>query len=325
MYSLVRFVTFVSILSQSVGTLVVTDVLKRYVELPNKCIWKYSENITVESPFIFFHQRKAGGTSLRTTLRDTAYLLRWSDCIAGTKYCGHAVFGIPQNKSAKMYLGHFNWQASLHAIPEAVLADDWSDRCPIEGLSCMTNFREPISRVESCIYERFAPIFEKFQGRCINDIPLDHFARELIDFRLPHGNAKIGCLNEPFRIFATNDEDVLSSVGFSVNIDSRTVSPRFDDRDLAVMNLAVNTMAHCVPYVLELPDSMKLLKRNFPRLYKRHGFNESVVKNQRVGGSNCSRMDQGHLAVVTNMTRLEASLYQVVRDKVQSAMAEFGV
>lgn len=303
-------------------------ILKKYTDLPNHCIWRPHNNISVDRPFVFFHQRKAGGTSLRTTLGNAAKKLKWSSCISGGGSCGNSVYGVPVNESFVLYAGHFNWQWSVDALPKQVHQGGSKllhHKCPTNEFSCLTNFREPIARTESCIYERFTPVFRKLKVKCINDIDIDRFADLLINFRHKHGDNDFGCLNEPFRIFATNDEAVLSSLGFSFNNETKVVTPGVPFKDLNLLNMAVNRLAHCVPIVLEIPDSKKLLQNVFPSLYARKGFDESIVLNVRKGGTTCEKMDEAHRAVVASLTTLETALYQTVVNKVTSAIEELKV
>lgn len=114
-------------------------------------------NLTINSPLIFHHQRKAGGTSLRTVLIRTALeagLPVWEPCYNGS--CDSYTWG---SAHAAVYAGHFPW-----GVRRELSRFGWYDsgthswRTPEQLASCVTLFREPVARLESAYYYRFVQV-----------------------------------------------------------------------------------------------------------------------------------------------------------------------
>ena len=84
-----------------------------------------------------------------------------------------------------------------------------------QGFSCMSNFREPVSRLKSCLYFRFLndPHYTKASG-CIDKLSVSQLIN-LISKEVDHYSNS--CINEPFRILSGFlDEDIINSIGLKV-------------------------------------------------------------------------------------------------------------
>jgi hypothetical protein len=129
-------------------------------------------NISVENPLLFVHQRKAGGSSVRVALVAAAAQARlpsYVPCHGGVK-C--TTFDIPVNAAAAIYAGHFPWIHAARQLmqqrqlgrsgstpPSSGATPDTIQRQSLhQPASCLTLFRDPMARLESCFYYRAARV-----------------------------------------------------------------------------------------------------------------------------------------------------------------------
>lgn len=293
------------------------EILKKYSNVPVNCIWRKRVYPSGSHPFHLFHQRKAGGSSLRTSLNNAADKLHLSRFIPMLNGVPGTTFEIPPKKRYAITAGHFSWSSSISVLSHnsSLAAND--PLCYRDDFSCLTNFREPISRIESCIYERYTNIFKKYNGSCITDIPIEDFAIINIQFR--RYNNMYSCLNEPFRMFLTDDEIVLNSLGFVHNNDTGSVIPHLGVAELSALETTMNHLAKCVPLVLEIPESRDRLRLPFPVLYENGAF-EDIVVNSAKHGRECARVSGQHLELLKNMSSFEKVVYDAVVGKVRRAI-----
>lgn len=110
-------------------------------------------NITENNPVILFHQRKTGGSSLRRVLFKAAQELNVSYFIPcyGSVPCD--TYSFKGNRSA-IYAGHFPIQEVRHLLRHVPMHDDFSS-IQKHNFTCLSSFRDPVARVESCFYFRF--------------------------------------------------------------------------------------------------------------------------------------------------------------------------
>ena len=98
------------------------------------------EKPTIDRPFIYIHQRKCGGSSMRDAVFAGATALGLNDSTFIPCYQGVRCLTSepdPATVSTRTVLaGHFNWYS---VVP--------GDR----DYACLTTFRHPVSRVDSCI------------------------------------------------------------------------------------------------------------------------------------------------------------------------------
>ena len=95
---------------------------------------------TVDRPFVFIHQRKCGGSSVRDAIFHGAVALGLNDTSYISCYHNVSCWTFDPHPSVKgaraIYAGHFNWYT---VVP--------GDR----DFACLTTFRHPVSRVNSCL------------------------------------------------------------------------------------------------------------------------------------------------------------------------------
>lgn len=188
-----------------------SETVRAFVEAPLPAV---ARHLSPGSPLIFHHQRKTGGSSLRIALKAAAAaanLTTFVTCYAGVS-CDSYTFG---NASAALYAGHLGWGERRNLARTGSLdvrTARWST--PQQRASCLTLFREPIARLESCYYYRFvnkrmagpkAIAHPRFQ--CISNLTASEVRSMLVTGRSQFGS---GCLAEPFRIFSgqTSEEEL---------------------------------------------------------------------------------------------------------------------
>ena len=174
----------------------VRNEINKFFHYPNKIMWKVVDNVNPNYPFIFFHQRKAGGTSIRHGLMMDANYTQLSHYIICYSTTNCDDYHLPKKKFA-IYAGHFQWNSLMELNRLHVNK--------VLNFSCTTNFREPISRIKSCLYFRFLDEISNFEinltynnKSCLQFFPIDELENLLVK-RDKYGNS---CLDEPFRILS---------------------------------------------------------------------------------------------------------------------------
>jgi len=316
---------------------VVQDLLRE----PN--LWPPVQNISSKHPYFFFHQRKAGGSSLRDLLAKSAknqsvksYIPCYNRLPCDTvtlptvKCVGDAFYKLPKTKrkyrkkktivpnatadgapinvaissrarratlrtiekplakplrtlpvgtpptrvrrakkvpgkiiscddelkaAPVVYGGHFPWGEPQNKF-ERLRHSSTASR----DFSCATNFREPFSRVASCLYMRH-PQMGKV---CVADMDtksLDYY------LHLPdaYGNS---CLNEPFRMMSgirtdifADHLDVCAPHARSEKVGNAVFGPHPDF--LIALTLTLKHIMKCSPLILEVPDTYNMAQQRF--------------------------------------------------------------
>jgi hypothetical protein len=166
-------------------------IVTAFLNTPTSRMWSHVEEISEQQPFIFYHQRKAGGTSIRETLAETAEKENLQYFIPCFPPVDCDTYHIPYDKQYAIYAGHFQWGSLDEAARFNVSVRD--------SLSCATNYRQPASRIESCIYFRFTKLMTKaYHADCIGNLTNEEFTNLLFQ------SDRFGqsCLNEPFRVLS---------------------------------------------------------------------------------------------------------------------------
>lgn len=119
----------------------ITNIMNGFRAYPNELMWRQVCDINNKNhPLIFFHQRKAGGTSIRDTLFQVSRqnnLSHYIVCYSERHNCD--VIELPVKKLFSIYGGHFHWN-SLRYL-NRFRPSNGSDF----NFSCITNFREPVT------------------------------------------------------------------------------------------------------------------------------------------------------------------------------------
>jgi hypothetical protein len=69
-------------------------------------MWREINSVSVEQPFVFFHQRKAGGSSLRDSLHEASQLLGLPSYLICYDKVPCDLYSIPSTKPYALYGGH---------------------------------------------------------------------------------------------------------------------------------------------------------------------------------------------------------------------------
>ena len=264
------------------------------------------------SPFIFFHQRKAGGSSIRDTLKRAADTNQYDPFVP----CyGHScdIYQLPTHKPYGLYAGHFPWGSQY-------VFDRLGGTHNRDKFSCLTNFREPVSRLISCVEFRF-PAHVKKHG-CMSNLPKDRLIEILSTKTDEYGSS---CLSEPFRIMSGfADEDVLNGLGIEVNAKNMSdnfssagthyeIYPKFTDVEALVLKLTLNNVAKCGVVILEEPrkETNLLLSRRFPDLYSAGAF-RPVNLNKEHAFEKCPALKPEQIEILEKFGAFERLLYDIV-------------
>ena len=179
----------------------ISSILRSFLSEP--ALW--SEPVTDVSgahPFIFFHQRKAGGSSIRQALwasargHDLTTYIPCKDMHCDTytlpklippQHHHHQRRKHTKHKKVKstwydgtrkaVYAGHFPWGEPQNKF-ELYDATSLQGNKTSTAFSCATNYRSPIPRIASCLYMRHE---EKMKGNCVSDmdsVTLEYLLRE---------------------------------------------------------------------------------------------------------------------------------------------------
>ena len=134
---------------------------------------------SVERPFIYIHQRKCGGSSVRDAIFSGAAALGLNDSIFIPCYqdvpCLTSEPDPAIQSTRAVFAGHFNWYT---VVP------DHSD------FACLTTFRHPVNRVNSCV--SMLRHFMRKPVDLVTNMTGEQFRQLLIGTH--HGNAS--CNNE---------------------------------------------------------------------------------------------------------------------------------
>ena len=235
------------------------DIREKYIELAN--LWKrktpeLAKSLSVgykpseNKPFIFFHQRKAGGSTFRQFLYDAANNLgvrSWiPSCRFGPIPC--AVFALPTHAKFAVYGGHFRYmEAHKNFIVTNFKAYLMTKNKPTpKPFTCLVTARPTIDRVVSCWNYRF-----------IQELKLDPkvfhsstMTPKQWDELLPTAFSKYneGCNNEFIRNFGDiQDEHVINAM-------KPTGEEKYDLLALRELNNVFERISNCVVTTLPKCD-----------------------------------------------------------------------
>lgn len=276
------------------------QIISDYMAIPNKEMWSQRPVVNVSHPFIFFHQRKAGGTSIRYTLFHTAKKLElhtFIPCFSAP--CDTYVFPHHSNKTA-IFAGHFLY-GEQHELARWGASREFN-------FSCTTNFRAPVDRIVSCIYFRFRVLLN---GTCLSKLS----SAALKDFMFKRDSFGDSCLNEPFYIMSGfRDRSYLDT------LDDLRRRRLYTHGAVTVFEMTLSHVERCAPVVLEIPESYALMSLRFPQLVANGAFNSTQREN--VLKKKCPELSGAHLDLIKQHSKLEQRLYDAVYQKVLSAVEE---
>ena len=115
-------------------------------------------NLSEDAPLFFFHQRKTAGSSMRKAIVEAAKAANMSYFVSCHDGVPCDLYHVGTNFSA-IYAGHFVWGEQRELSRRSVFdpaTGTWHN--PRHNASCLTMFRDPVSRLESCYYYRFVQV-----------------------------------------------------------------------------------------------------------------------------------------------------------------------
>ena len=313
-------------IDESTATIFLDRIEQSFLAIPNDDIWSRIPSISPDAPFFFFHQRKAGGEGLRDSLFDAAKLRGLKSyiiCVGQNPYNGHHIpcdayhvkFGM---KDISIYAGHLSYGEQF-----AIQRQDAGSHNR-QNISCTTNFREPLSRVLSCLrYRHHIP--------CLKEVSADKFK----EYLLRTDTFGHSCISEPFRIMSgINDEDLLDFDIEDIQLKSaqlrtrtRFRGRRLDEMDaVGIYKRTLSHVAECAPVVLEIPESYELVADRCPQIFRDdNGTNVAIVARKILSTDHASTTgdcapSKEQTELLMNYTKLERRLYNVVRRKVEDAL-----
>ena len=209
--------------------------------------WVSTDEISVERPLIMFHQRKSGGSSIRITMHFASIMLgipAYISCY--TQPCD--AYHIEYEQPYAVYAGHYPWgiQNRLSRFQKSMRSSHFS---------CITNYRHPMDRIDSCLYFRFPEILS---GRCLNDLTFGEF-KSLLFMMDDYGNS---CLNEPFRMLSGESNEIL----IDHMMDEKVEQLLLDENDREDEEHAMSDFAK------RLSETTNLQMRELKRLRSRRGL-----------------------------------------------------
>jgi len=254
-----------------------------------------NSNISLRSPVILFHQRKAGGSSLRRAMLHSARALNQSYFIPCYPPVPCDTYSFKNNRAA-IYAGHFSISEVKHLLRHVPMESEFNHRQK-HNFTCLTNFREPMSRVESCFYFRFRT--RGIMYDCMNDIPVEILRRILVDGVDDYGD---GCLDEPFRILSgISDKRLLRK-------SNDVLTPEFQ---ISYQN-TLHWLSRCHILVLEDQRTLQLSGSLIPEL---KDALDSLGHENSNKASKC-QLDREHTNVLYKLTEAERRLYNAVQSRV---------
>lgn len=267
-------------------------------------------NPSVQSPFVFFHQRKSGGSSLRSIVFDHAkegkFSPRWIPCME-PRNC--VPYSLPPLQKQAVYASHFNYGTLLHVMREKMRAEVTEQFNLSKGTSinihslddkeefgsCLTNIRSTVSRVVSCWNYRMV---QEFRPRLP---PVNELSAQDLAYLLPNAYSKYseGCNNEILRIFGrTADETYINTI----TPDHPLFSFEFDT--------AAKHMSKCVIVMPErCEDSNKIINHFFPWI----GHVDLCTKHlnsSRLKGANKTSLAENVTRVILETNQMDELLFQ---------------
>lgn len=205
---------------------------------------------TRDKPFVFFHQRKTAGSSLRKQIWSSCRARNWTCQVPCMSHECRAV--VSRSWDYEVLAGHFTWSYVFSEEPLDVR---------FEKLSCLTVFRNPFERVRSSYYYANLGSLIKWDKR----------TPEMMHRVLTNTSVGRLCVNEPIRLF--------SGIGSNRVIANLYQNPTI--RKEAVQ-LTIDNMSKCVVLMMEdfhKPVTVAILRHWFPWLnYTKEKVNVNAAK-----------------------------------------------
>ena len=253
---------------------------------------------TKQRPFLFFHARKAGGTSIRSILHNVAGMMQisdreqWIPCETGP--CN--LFSFPPSEPKAIYASHINYAHMVSFFREAnqitrkisnenILVDILNQTSnehehvryhkldDTQGFDCITNIRSTVNRVISCWDYRLVQTKKKSWNIPPSSELYPNEWKTLLPKVYDEYNG--GCNNEFMRIFGdVMDETVVNTI----TVDSPFFVTELDSVTSRISKCVIVSTEYC-------EESNIIVAHFFPwlKLFNLCGTHNNVGKVEKTG------------------------------------------
>jgi len=207
-------------------------------------------------PFIFFHLRKSGGSTIREQLVKAAHKQRVRAYVACENDVPCMTYEPPPSHAGMdswaIYGGHFDYPSMLRSLYVSEIGSARLNT-PKVPFDCFVMVRETKSRVRSCWNYRQVEEADYFnRGKALDDMSVAEVGSQLSNAMSRYGE---GCNNEALRVFSSSgrSEEVINAL-----TPESLVAP-------ALLTETLEHMQQCVVGVLErCDDTMEAVRGLLP-------------------------------------------------------------
>jgi len=248
--------------------------------------------VSRSQPLVFFAQRNAGGASLTDLLTEAS-----KDEKLATAFPGKGVMWYGGKQTA-VYIGSVDWMEVSRTFARRNRFSQekhaWEGGNP--DFSCMTNFQDPLARIQSCYYRQ---LLKQGAPACLADLEPERM-REL--FHRSHDEDGYSCMNEPFRLLSGLVHDYL------LDVDAATEEWNF------VFRSTLQNLARCVPIIVEDVSTLKAAASWFPMLSEGADNIRDLVQEIKNESLTC-KLSEPQLDVLRSLTAHEQRLYDLAVER----------
>lgn len=241
--------------------------------------WDIQSVPSFRNPFIFIHQRKSGGTSLRKVIFEAAKLKVAEHSIlipCHTRPC--TTWDWDHFKQRFTVLGgHFSWATIFRSYWQVDGSNGIQRFVGKSDTSCLTNFRHPVERAWSCLFFRHGKAFKMAMENTKTAGEKLAVVKSFLHMPSKYG---FGCNNEAIRMLSGfSDEEMINSLN------------KTDNPDLynTVVKAAIQNMEHCAIVLMKSQvengaNNLRLLSYFFPWINASSlpFLNGNLVKTQEI-------------------------------------------
>mmetsp|Transcript_85668 Transcript_85668/g.156038 ORF Transcript_85668/g.156038 Transcript_85668/m.156038 type:complete len:420 (+) Transcript_85668:53-1312(+) len=267
-------------------------------------------------PFIFFHLRKAGGTTVRRQLASAAAQLRVRSFVACEGNVPCETYDPPQDLHAydghdiAMFGGHLYFPSVAKSLYLSQIAGARVKPADLQ-FDCLVLVRKPVSRVESCWNYRMVQEGGSWFSRQseMSAMQVSDLAAELPGAMSSYGE---GCNNEAIRVLSNSGRAEESVNGLTSDQQWSSMAPMLLEETL-------DHMQRCVVGVLErCEDTEKAVHGFFP------WFSSFDCKNSKLrqGAIPHAQVKPEVQKEIERQNALDLSVYEVANAMLDAQLAE---
>ncbi|CAE7581061.1 rlmN [Symbiodinium sp. CCMP2592] len=250
----------------------------------NKKVPPKNEDVSEHAPLVFMHQHRAGGTTMRKLLYNQSVNMKLTPHIMCSGGVSCREFKNNDAKAA-VYGGQFCWRELMDSLPE-------------KRVSCLTNFREPVARIQSCYHNRLVHT-KKIAPACMGKLEPSKLKSLLQNY---------GCVNEPFRR--------LGHCGLKP-ADAKDKKAR-----MLSWNTTLEHLAECVPVLVDKQETYAAAVKYFPQFKQVFWQMKKLKLNENENTEECAIPDT-HMAVIKELASEELLLYEAAHARAKNLNKHF--